>query len=151
MSKKALGRGLHTLLPERRDTPVHTDTPASHPFEIPTELPVDQIVPNPFQPRRQFDSAALSELADSIKSNGIIQPVVVRKATNHYELIAGERRWRAAQIAGLAAIPVRLQEMADDRMLEVALVENIQREELNPIETARAFHRLSSDLSLSHD
>ncbi len=150
MSKKVLGRGLNTLLPSRWEEPVPS-APVPVAPSSPTELPVDRIVPNPFQPRRHFDEAALRELADSIKSDGVIQPVVVRPVGDHYELIAGERRWRATQLAGLTTVPVRVQDMADDRMLEVALIENIQREDLNPIETARAFQRLSTDLALSHE
>jgi len=150
MSKKVLGRGLSTLLPVRREEPLYEPAVALPP-PPPTELPVDRIVPNPFQPRRYFDEAALAELADSIRSEGIIQPIVVRGYQDHYQLIAGERRWRAAQLAGLTAVPVRVQRMPDERMLEVALIENIQREDLDPIETARAFQRLSADLSLSHE
>jgi ParB family chromosome partitioning protein len=150
MTKKVLGRGLSTLIPTRREDPVSEPAVAAPPA-IPTELPVDRIVPNPFQPRRYFDEAALAELADSIRSEGIIQPIVVREHLDHYQLIAGERRWRAAKLAGLTAVPVRVQEMPDERMLEVALIENIQREDLDPIEAARAFQRLSADLSLSHE
>ncbi len=150
MSKKVLGRGLSTLLPVRRDEAV-SEPAVPVPPAILNELPVDRIVPNPFQPRRYFDEAALAELADSIRSEGIIQPIVVRGYQGHYQLIAGERRWRAAQLVGLTVVPVRVQEMPDDRMLEVALIENIQREDLDPIETARAFQRLSADLSLSHE
>jgi ParB family chromosome partitioning protein len=153
MNKKALGRGLHTLLPGRSPG---TGTAAA--FEPPvapdaalSELPIDAIVPNPFQPRKHFDEHALEELAQSIRTDGMIQPLVVRRAGSRYELIAGERRWRASRLAGLAKVPVHVQELADDRMLEVALVENIQREDLNPMESSRAFHRLSEDLGLSHE
>ncbi len=147
MSKRALGRGLNTLLPVRSlPGPEKPTVPAPL-----NELPIDQIVPNPFQPRSHFDQKALEELAQSIRTDGIIQPLVVRPGGKHYQLIAGERRWRAAQIAGLPTVPVHVQDMPDDRMLEVALVENIQREDLNPIESAMAFQRMSEDLGFSHE
>ncbi len=153
MNKRALGRGLHTLLPNRPQLgaggPIQTAPSA--PPSAPTELPIDSIVPNPFQPRKQFDEQSLQELAQSIRTDGVIQPLVVRKAGDAYQLIAGERRWRASKIAGLNMVPVHIQAMPDDRMLEVALVENIQREDLNSIEEAVAFQRLSDDLGLSHE
>ncbi len=158
MNKKALGRGLHTLLPGRSQSGSGTGfAPAMEPDATPgpqappTELGIDEIVPNPFQPRNHFEEQALQELAQSIRADGMIQPVVVRRVGRRYELIAGERRWRASRIAGLSKVPVHVQELADDRMLEVALVENIQREDLNPMEASRAFHRLSEDLGLSHE
>ena len=154
MNKRALGRGLHTLLPKRppetEPSPAPAVTAPAIPA-IPTELPIAAITPNPFQPRKHFDAQALQELAQSIRTDGIIQPLVVRTAGETYQIIAGERRWRAAQLAGLAAVPVHVQEMPDARMLEVALVENIQREDLNAIEESEAFHRLSEDLGFSHE
>jgi ParB family chromosome partitioning protein len=117
----------------------------------PTKLSVEVLEPNPFQPRAVFDEVALEELAASIRSDGVIQPIVVRKAGEKYQIIAGERRWRASRIAGLTEVPVHVQELADDRMLEVALIENIQREDLNPIETAIAFHRMNDELGLNHE
>jgi ParB family chromosome partitioning protein len=159
MTKKGLGRGLHTLLPARKTEthptapvsshPLHPQTPAT-PAPL-TKLSVDVLEPNPFQPRAVFEEVALEELAASIRSDGIIQPIVVRKAGEKYQIIAGERRWRASRIAGLTEVPVHVQELADDRMLEVALIENIQREDLNPIETAIAFHRMNDELGLNHD
>jgi len=146
-SKRVLGKGLATLLPQR-STPGPEDAAAP---TNPVELPVTSLVPNPFQPRRHFDHQALSELAQSIKSDGIIQPLVVRRRGEQYELIAGERRWRAARLAGLKNVPVYVQETPDDRMLEVALIENIQREDLNPMETAAAFEKLNEELGLSHE
>jgi ParB family chromosome partitioning protein len=150
MSKQALGRGLNSLIPQRTPNapPVENVPPPAGP---PTSLPVGRIVPNPFQPRKHFDEHALQELAQSIRTEGVIQPLIVRKAGEVYQLIAGERRWRASQLAGLATVPVHVHEMADARMLEVALVENIQREDLNPIEAAQAFQKLSEDLGLSHE
>jgi ParB family chromosome partitioning protein len=143
-----LGKGLATLLPQRsQPEPERDPLPAANPVE----LPVIKLVPNPFQPRRHFEPKALAELAQSIKSDGIIQPLVVRRRGEQYELIAGERRWRAAQLAGLPNVPVYVQETPDDRMLEVALIENIQREDLNPMETAAAFEKLNDELGLSHE
>jgi ParB family chromosome partitioning protein len=107
------------------------------------------IDPNPIQPRRVFQGERLAELAQSIRVNGIIQPLVVRKAGDRYQLVAGERRWRAAKLAGLDRIPAVVQDVPDDHLLEITLIENIQREDLNPIETANAFNSLSTDLSLS--
>ncbi len=149
MNKKALGRGLNTLLPPRPHAP---DPPPESPAPAaPIELAIDQIKPNPFQPRKRFDEATLNELAQSIQADGIIQPLVVRKAGGSYQLIAGERRWRAARLAGLQAVPVHIHEIADERMLEVALIENIQREDLDPIESALAFQRLSAQLGLNQE
>jgi ParB family chromosome partitioning protein len=109
------------------------------------------IDPNPLQPRRIFQQQRLEELAQSIRANGVIQPLVVRRAGDRYQLIAGERRWRAARLAGIAKVPVVINQVPDDRLLEVTLVENIQREDLNPIETAQAFQRLVDELNLSHE
>src|SRR5580704_11301236 len=146
--RQALGKGLNSLLPARLKTPQSQE---SGPPALPTELPPNRVRPNPFQPRRQFREDALEELAQSIRVNGIIQPISVRKAGDEYQIIAGERRWRAAQLAGLTVVPVVVQEIADDKLLEVALIENIQREDLNPIELAEAFDRMVTDLRLSHD
>ncbi|MCU1259473.1 MAG: parB-like partition protein, partial [Bryobacterales bacterium] len=134
MSKnRALGKGLHSLLPQRpaaASAPAPTVGFVSQPTVV-TELPVEQIVPNPNQPRREFRDQQLLELALSISSDGIIQPLVVRHVNGNYELIAGERRLRAAKLAGLQKVPVVVQKIEDDRLLEVALIENIQREDLN--------------------
>jgi ParB family chromosome partitioning protein len=110
---------------------------------------VDSIDPNPLQPRRLFQNERLAELAQSIRSNGIIQPLVVRKVGERYQLVAGERRWRAAKLAEQATVPVVIQEIPDDRLLEITLIENIQREDLNPIETAVAFSKMISELDLN--
>lgn len=147
--RQALGKGLNSLLPARLK-----QTPPPEPLSaLPAvnELPVVRVKPNPFQPRRQFREDALEELAQSIRVNGIIQPISVRKAGDEYQIVAGERRWRAAQLAGLAVVPVVVQEIADEKLLEVALIENIQREDLNPIELAEAFERMVTELSLSHE
>jgi ParB family chromosome partitioning protein len=112
---------------------------------------VDHIDPNPLQPRSIFQADRLGELADSIRSNGIIQPLIVRRKGDRFELVAGERRWRAARMAGLTAVPVVIQDLADNRLLEVSLIENIQREDLNPMEIAHAYERLIKELHLSHE
>lgn len=148
--RKALGRGLSALLPSK---PVSI-APAAETISDGKRvalLPILQIEPNPLQPRTSFDPGRLQELANSIQTNGIIQPLLVRKKGDHYELIAGERRLRAARIAGLTGVPAIIQDYADERVLEIALVENIQREDLNPIETAQALERLVREMHLSHE
>ena len=151
--RKALGRGLHALLPARNTAAaaaVATE-PAPSAGNVQT-LPINHVIPNPNQPRRDFDPAALAELTQSIERDGIIQPIIVRKAgPTEYQIIAGERRWRAAKAAGLTDVPVILRTADDQQVLELALVENIQREDLNPIELAIAFHRMASELGMSHD
>jgi ParB family chromosome partitioning protein len=130
--RPALGRGLSALIP---DTPL---PPPALPADRPLEVDIDRLRPNAFQPRVGFDEARLEELARSIRANGLIQPVVARRAGEGFEIIAGERRWRAAQRAGLLRIPVIVRDVPDAKLLEVALIENIQREDLNPVEEARA-------------
>ena len=144
--RRALGRGLSALLPTR-DLPKE---PASDSEKI-HKIPIELIDPNPYQPRRIFNADRLEELAASIRSDGLIQPVVVRRTGSRYTLIVGERRWRAARLAGMAEIPAAVQDIPTDRLLEVTLIENIQREDLNPIETAQAFERMARELQLSHD
>ncbi|HEV7502630.1 MAG TPA: ParB/RepB/Spo0J family partition protein, partial [Vicinamibacteria bacterium] len=107
--------------------------------------------PNPFQPRSAMDPTRLAELAASIRESGIVQPILVRRHGDRYQIIAGERRWRAAQQAGLATVPISVRDVADDRLLELALVENIQRQELSPLEEAHAFHRLQEELHLTQE
>lgn len=150
--RKALGRGLSTLLPPR--TGANTPPPAPVSQAEPgaaQHLPIDAIDPNPLQPRSVFQADRLRELADSIRANGIIQPLIVRKKGDRYELIAGERRWRAARMAEFAMVPVVVQDVADGKLLEVSLIENIQREDLNPIEVAHAYDRLAREHGLSHE
>jgi ParB family transcriptional regulator, chromosome partitioning protein len=157
--RKALGKGLHSLLPTRPAT-----TTASEPIQAASvladsvsdgdvqRLPIGQVTPNPSQPRRDFDAAALLELTQSIEREGIIQPIIVRRTgPREYQIIAGERRWRAAKAAGLTQVPVIVRTADDQQVLELALVENIQREDLNPIELATAFQRMATELGLSHD
>jgi len=147
--RRALGKGLSSLIPTR--PPVHTHETVPVATNHVTQLPAGEIDPNPLQPRRVFQSERLEELAQSIRANGIIQPLVVRHHGGRYQLVAGERRWRAAKLAGLAHVPVIVQDFPDDRLLEITLIENIQREDLNPIETAVAFERLVQELHLSHE
>jgi len=142
--RKALGRGLGSLLPTRPAAPLQpTAEENAH------TIAIDLIDANPLQPRRLFQAERLQELAQSIRANGIIQPLVVRRAGDRYQLVAGERRWRAAKLAGVPEVPVVVREIPDDRLLEITLIENIQREDLNPIETAIAFERMMRELVLN--
>ena len=134
MKKKVLGRGLEALIPEAKQA----DIPQN-------EIDIDRITPNPNQPRLIFDEVRLEELADSIRKNGVLQPILVRPFGNGYQLIAGERRLSAAQRAGLFKIPAVIREVPDERLLELALVENIQREQLNPMEEAQAYQNLMEE------
>ncbi len=152
--RKALGKGLSALLPGRSSGQGSTATataPAGPSTAAPSKLPIEAIHPNPMQPRVVFQPERLEELAASIRANGIIQPLIVRRHESQFQLVAGERRWRAAKLAGLAQVPVVVQEIADPLLLEIALIENIQREDLNAIETARAYERLGRDLGLSQE
>jgi ParB family chromosome partitioning protein len=153
--RKALGKGLHSLLPTR-NTAASTPPAPTETVPVPDgdvqRLPIEQIQSNPNQPRREFDASALMELTQSIEREGIIQPIIVRRiATRDYQIIAGERRWRAAKAAGLKDVPVIVRDADDQQVLELAIVENIQREDLNPIELAMAFQRMATELGLSHD
>jgi ParB family chromosome partitioning protein len=150
--RPALGRGLSALIPESAPPPPRSQ--ATQVDRTPSELDIDRLIPNPRQPRTAIDELKLDELAQSIRANGVIQPVVVRRsatAGDQYEIIAGERRWRAAQRAGLLKVPVVVNDVPDDKLLEVALIENIQRENLNPIEEALAYRRLADEHHLSQD
>lgn len=143
---KGLGRGLDALLGGARAA---ATAPAQ---DTTAELAVGLLRPGRYQPRTRMDSAALNELADSIKARGVIQPVLVRKVDgNAYEILAGERRWRAAQIAGLQKIPVLVREVEDDAALAIGLIENIQREDLNPLEEAAGIKRLIDEFKLTHE
>ncbi|MDQ3219787.1 MAG: ParB/RepB/Spo0J family partition protein, partial [Acidobacteriota bacterium] len=139
MGRQPLGRGLSALL---------GDQPAG---EGTLELGLDQIEPNSEQPRTRFTDKALDELAQSIKANGIVQPIVVRRIGPKYQIVAGERRWRAAQRAGLHKIPAVIKEVSDEKLLELALVENIQRQELNAVEEARAYRKLIDTIGLTQE
>ncbi len=137
MKRKALGKGLDALL--GAPPPPATGL---------TQIPIERIRPNSFQPRVQFERSALEELAASIRENGVLQPIIVRQAGGEYELVAGERRWRAAQLAELPAVPALVQDLSDEKVLEVALVENIQRAELSAIEEAQAYKLLVDEFGL---
>src|SRR5918997_5784989 len=142
MTRRALGRGLSALLP---DTQVMANEELS-------EIDIDLIEPNSLQPRTNFDNEQLENLAQSIRANGIIQPLLVRRIDEgRYQLIAGERRWRAAQKAELQRVPAIIRDIPDDKILELALIENIQRQELNPIEEAQAYKRLIETLGLTQE
>ncbi len=146
MQRKALGRGLDALISGSTSTAPATPPSGAH------EVDVESIAPNPFQPRLRFDDEAIKELASSIKASGVLQPVVIRKSRDGgFELVAGERRLRAASFAGLTKIPALIRDVADEHMLELALIENIQRQDLNPIEEAKAFVALTENSGLTHD
>jgi ParB family chromosome partitioning protein len=139
---RGLGKGLGALIPNFEEV---------ESSGTPQEVELRLISTNPYQPRKEFDPEKLAELTESIKVHGIIQPLLVREFQNDYQLIAGERRLRAAKQAGLETVPVIIREMSDETMMEVALVENLQREDLNPIEEAEAYHRLGEEFSLTQD
>ena len=159
--KKGLGRGLSALLTDSEDEKLETDVTdsqlATASAQRPltpnfSEIPVGEIEVNPFQPRQHFDAEALRELADSIRVHGIIQPITVRRlAPNQYQLISGERRFQASKLAGLDSIPAYIRTANDQQMLEMALIENIQREHLNPIEIALSYQRLISECNLKQE
>ena len=162
MARNALGRGLGALIREPEAAPqvaqpttstgaAAAAAPAQSVAGGPLQIDIDLIDPSPYQPRTRFAEAGLDELAQSIRASGIIQPLVVRKIGSRYQLIAGERRWRASQRAQLLRVPVVLREVSDEQALELTLVENIQREDLNPIEQARAFDRLMEEFHLTQD
>src|SRR5215813_5374655 len=143
MTRKALGRGLGALL--------SADRPASIVEDEQQEIPLDLIDANPLQPRTHFDEATLNELAQSIETHGVVQPVLLRRKYGRYELVAGERRWRAAQMAGLERIPAVVRDVADNDLIELALIENIQREDLNAIEEAQAYKKLIEAVGLTQE
>ena len=152
--KKRLGRGLEALL---GGTDPRSGTSGNNPHQgPPSSLPIEKLQPGEYQPRTNMDQASLEDLASSIRSQGIIQPILVRPiggvgAEQHYEIIAGERRWRAAQIAQLDEVPVLVRNIPDEATLAVALIENIQRENLNPVEEATGLKRLMDEFDLTHE
>lgn len=144
MEKKALGKGLDALLPDRGAKRAAGDEGAL--------VPLQQILPNPYQPRTDFPEEDLNELAESVRQNGLLQPLLVRrKGDGRFELIAGERRLRAARLAGLQSVPVTVRNCTDQQAMEFALVENLQRKDLNPVETAQAYHRLLREFGLTQE
>ena len=142
--RKALGRGLSALIPDPEGEERREPSAAA-------EVALSELEPNPYQPRLTIDPAKLAELAASIRASGIVQPILVRRRGERYQIIAGERRWRAAEAAGLASVPVSVREVPDEQLLELALVENVQRQELSPLEEAQAFQRLQGELGLSQE
>ena len=137
--KKRLGKGLDALLPGFSGQAVD-------------EIPLDSISPNPYQPRQDFDEAGLEELVESIKAHGVVQPLILRRhGEGSYQLVAGERRWRAARRAGLGSVPAIIRQMDESEMLEIALIENLQREDLNPVEEARAYRVLIDEFGLTQE
>ncbi len=151
MSKAALGKGLGALISARPSSPIVSPTPVVEHGERVQLIALDQIVPTPLQPRTVFREEVLEELVASIKQHGIIQPLIVRKRADKFELIAGERRWRAAQRVGLKEAPIIVREASDQDVLELALIENLQREDLNPIEEAVAFEWLAHEFGLKQE
>ena len=151
MAKAALGKGLGALIATRPASPIVSPTPAVESGERVQLINISQIVPTPLQPRTVFRDENLQELVDSIKEHGIIQPLIARKRGEKFELIAGERRWRAGQRVGLKEAPVIVREASDQDVLELALIENLQREDLNPIEEATAFARLAREFHLRQE
>ncbi|HET6646351.1 MAG TPA: ParB/RepB/Spo0J family partition protein [Pyrinomonadaceae bacterium] len=141
MTRKPLGRGLGALLSADQTSKADEQN----------EIAIESIVPSSMQPRTRFDEGPLQDLANSIKANGVVQPLLVRQKGREYELIAGERRWRAAQLAGLTHVPVVVRDVPDEKVLELALIENIQREDLNPIEEAQAYRRLIDSIGLTQE
>lgn len=160
--KRGLGRGLSNLIPTddttedvttktSKQTKTGTVTKTEIVKKVEQTLNINRIEPNKNQPRKEFNEDALQELADSIKQFGVIEPLVVVKRKGYYELIAGERRWRAARLAGLKEVPVVIKDYDDQQIVEIALIENIQREDLNPIEEAHAYERLIQEFNLTQD
>ena len=157
VKKKGLGKGLDSLIPDNRGTKtVESESqPKSEPESETNSgeqmMKINIVEPNREQPRKKFEEDGLLELADSIRQFGILQPLLVRKRKDYYEIIAGERRWRAAKIAGLKEIPVIIKDYTEQEIVEIGLIENIQRENLNPIEEAMAFKRLLEEFNLKQD
>lgn len=165
VKRNGLGKGLDSLIPNKSDKLAKTEPKKNHTEPKTTTakketeelkaseilLKINQVEPNRDQPRKEFDEDALLELAESIKQFGILQPLLVQKKKDYYEIIAGERRWRAAKLAGLKEVPVLIKSYTDQEIVEISLIENIQRENLNPIEEAMAFKRLLDEFHLKQD
>ncbi len=142
MMKKGLGKGLGALI-------TSADTTSDETFV--KEIKINEIEPNANQPRKSFDNEKLVQLSESIKQHGVVQPIIVKKEENTYKIIAGERRWRAARLAGLTSVPVVVRDVSNKQVMEMALIENIQREDLNPIEEAEAYERLMKEYNLTQE
>jgi ParB family transcriptional regulator, chromosome partitioning protein len=152
--RRALGKGLDSLLPRVQPpaaTPAYTKGPEPETGK-PREIPVELIDPNPYQTRKTFDEGSLAELAESIKANGVVQPILLRpRADGRFQLIAGERRWRASKLLERKTVPAILRQVSDEQAMEITIVENLQRADLNPIEQARGFERLSREFNMTHE
>ena len=155
VKKKGLGKGLDSLIPDNKPIKtVSSNNNLSEDDDLKSGaqmMKINDVEPNRDQPRKKFEEDALLELSDSIKQFGIIQPLIVQKRKDYYEIIAGERRWRAAKMAGLKEVPVIVKEYTEQEIVEISLIENIQRENLNPIEEAVAFKKLLEEFNLKHD
>lgn len=158
MAARGLGKGLDSLIPNalgetktKKETAAKSKTETTEGEEPQTLVKITKVEPNREQPRKNFDEDALQELADSIKQFGLLQPILVQDRKDYYEIIAGERRWRAAKIAGLKEVPVIIKKLTEQEMVEISLIENIQRENLNPIEEALAYKRLLNEFNLKQD
>ncbi|MDO5409849.1 MAG: ParB/RepB/Spo0J family partition protein [Lachnospiraceae bacterium] len=152
--KGGLGKGLDILIPQgvlKEKEKSEAEKEKSTPEAADVMVKISMVEPNREQPRKSFDEESLAELADSIKQHGIIQPLVVVKKENHYEIVTGERRWRAAKIAGLKTVPVVIKNLTEQEIMEISLIENIQREDLNPVEEALAYQRLMQEFHLTQD
>lgn len=149
---RGLGKGLDSLIPSNTTVKSKTDVnPETSPEKPDTFVDINLVEPNREQPRKHFDEDALQELADSIKQYGLIQPILVQDRKTYYEIIAGERRWRASKMAGLKKVPVIIRNLSEQEIVEISLIENIQREDLNPIEEAQAYKRLLEEFNLKQD
>lgn len=155
MAARGLGKGLDSLIPnaigESKKKNVEKEAEIEKENNAETLVKITKVEPNREQPRKNFNEDALQELADSIKEHGILQPILVKDRKDHYEIIAGERRWRAAKLAGLKEVPVIIRDLSDQEIVEIALIENIQREDLNPIEEAQAYKKLLTEFNLKQD
>ena len=152
VKRKGLGKGLDSLIPENKLVKPAAKAEKEESVKTGEQmLKINQVEPNREQPRKKFEEDALLELADSIKQYGVLQPLLVRKRKDYYEIIAGERRWRAAKLAGVKEVPVIIKEYTEQQAVEIALIENIQRENLNPIEEAMAFKKLLTEFNLKQD
>ena len=153
--KKSLGRGLSSFLDVDSFEEIVERSKDENNIDVVTNnsnfLPIEQLIPNESQPRRTFSRDELNSLASSIKETGIIQPILVRKNNDFYEIVAGERRWRAAQIAKIHEVPVMIKELTDEEVVKMSIIENIQRVDLNPIEEANSFHQLIRDFGYTQE
>ena len=149
--KGGLGKGIDSLIPNKVTRTAVSDNAGTDLKENPVNVNINKVEPNREQPRKNFDEDALQELSESIKQFGVLQPLLVQDKKDYYEIIAGERRWRAAKLAGLKEVPVIIKELTDQEVVEISLIENIQRENLNPIEEAFAYKRLLTEFHLKQD